>query len=51
MERLHVEVEQCQLNKHGEAMRRQRGGKACPDSVVVLSDGLGSGSRQISCHH
>jgi hypothetical protein len=47
MERLHVEVEQCQLNKYGEEL--------CGDSVevetgpdstiVVLSDGLGSGVK------
>jgi hypothetical protein len=47
MERLHVEVEQCQLNKHGEELCGDSVEvETCPDStIVVLSDGLGSGVK------
>jgi hypothetical protein len=47
MGRLHVEVEKCQLNKHGEELCGDSVEvEAGPDStIVVLSDGLGSGVK------
>lgn len=47
MGRLHVEVEKCQLNKHGEELCGDSVEvEADPDStIVVLSDGLGSGVK------